>query len=65
MDLLRTLLTVSLFTLLLALLGGPLVLRAATEPARRQLKARSGAERLNPGLVRPVAQLLRLGGRPI
>ncbi|MFD2784230.1 hypothetical protein [Hymenobacter rubripertinctus] len=64
MSLLRTILTVSLFSLLLAVLGGPLVLRAATGPARRQLEAAPKAVRLDAGSLRPLAAAPALGGQP-
>ncbi len=56
MSLVRTFLLVSLSTLLLTLLGGPLVLRAATQPVRQQLETgrHSGRVPAGPnGLVAP------------
>ena len=62
MSLFRTILTVSFFTLLLAGLGGPLVLQAATAPARRQLGTGLRAVPLESTAVRHAATL-PLGGQ--
>ncbi|OWP64673.1 hypothetical protein CDA63_02625 [Hymenobacter amundsenii] len=55
MSLVRTFLLISLSTLLLTLLGGPLVLRAATQPVRKQLESGRHTGRLPVGANRLAA----------